>query len=339
MEKRTEGERVVLEMSQEEYYELTDVDLETPLINAAGSINGTNPEKIIREVETLSDTAIGAITVGSFTVPRQEGNAVNYGEPVYYHDQKAGLTYNSMGLPNIGLDAAVQLAPRIFEAADDKYVIFSVSPTKSEEHGTSVEQSVRLVYELFDKAKADLVELNVSCPNVVTEGGGRKPIMGYDLETMQELVDALHLEVGEGRRLGVKLPPYISDDEKLMVPELGKILRGRRVFRFLVSSNTIPNQRPVDEDDVPILSVEIGGMSGPGTAQVGLEQELLWLPEKGEMDLVSSLGVHNGQELASRVKRGAVAGEGVTFLWESTNWKKAITNMLAGFADEMVLNS
>lgn len=142
-------------------YELAGVSLESPLVNGAGSINGTNAESILREVDTLATTGIGAITVGSFTVPFQEGNAVKYGEPVYYHDPVIGATYNSMGLPNIGKDSAVELASQVIERANGKPVIYSGSPTNAPEHGTSVEQATRLAYDFLETG-VDLVEINVS---------------------------------------------------------------------------------------------------------------------------------------------------------------------------------
>ncbi len=68
-------------------YELSGYELESPLINAAGSVNGPDIERILHEVDVLASTGIGAITIGSFTVPRQEGNESKYGSPTYYHDR------------------------------------------------------------------------------------------------------------------------------------------------------------------------------------------------------------------------------------------------------------
>jgi dihydroorotate dehydrogenase len=135
-------------------FKLVTTEIETPLVNAAGSINGTSSELILREVETLADTAIGAITVGSFTVPEQLDNEVKFGSPTYYHDRETGSTYNSMGLPNIGLDAAKRLMPEVISRAWDKGkpVIASVSPTQSspENGGNAFEQVKQLVEGLLE---------------------------------------------------------------------------------------------------------------------------------------------------------------------------------------------
>ena len=318
-------------------YAIAGVEMDSPLLNAAGSINGSNAESLQREVDLLASTGIGAITVGSFTIPRQEGNEAKFGSPTYHYDAVERKTYNSMGLPNIGLEAAVALAPDLISRSHDKGkpVIYSGSPTMSPESGDSIKQARRLVYE-FLQTGVDLVELNVSCPNLVTDGGGRKPIMGYDSESMAELIDVLASEVGQGQRVGVKLPPYVSDDEKLLIPVIAKILRAKNVFSFLVTANTIPNQVARNQDGTPILTVPngAGGMSGPATRGVGREQLHLWAEQMGgSIDIVSALGVDSGNEVQVRRSLGAVAAEGVTFLWESDNWASQVYKVLHDYAD------
>jgi len=328
-------------------FELVGHEIESPLVNAAGSINGTNKERILREVETLASTALGAITLGSFTIPRQEGNDVKYDGPgqVYYYDRGTQSTYNSMGLPNIGLEAALELMPEIVARAHekDKPVIVSVSPTLGDpEIGNSVKQSARLFYE-FSLTEADLIEINTSCPNIVTEGGGRKEMLGYDLEAMQELIDELRMWNGRGTGLGLKLPPYLTDDQQAKVPELARIIAESQTIGFIVTSNTIPNQLALDEAGNPALKVpgSTGGKSGPSTRYIGREQLVLWRealrPYQGRLafpiEIISTLGVDSGQEIMFRRNLGAVAAGGVTFLWKSPDWAATVSNMLGEFAD------
>lgn len=320
-------------------YRLVGHEIETPLVNAAGSVNGVNREAILHEVETLADTAIGAVTVGSFTVPEQTGNEKKFGGPVYYHDNQTGATYNSMGLPNIGLTAAKELMPDILTRAHEKGkpVIASVSPTQANpEIGNSFKQVIKLVYEM-QLAGADLVEVNTSCPNVVTEGGGRKPILGYDLDGMRELVEELAPWSGTlDSKVGVKLPPYITDEEKLLIPELAKLFKEQPVFGFIVTANTVPNQIARDGRGRPILTVPEGkgGMSGSATREIGREQLRLWKEQLGDsIEIVSTLGVDGGRELATRRQLGATAAGGVTFLWESNNWGQAVTDIVTDWVE------
>jgi dihydroorotate dehydrogenase len=217
-----------------------------------------------------------------------------------------------------------------------KPLIFSGSPTNDPEnkYGNSADQAARLAYELLSTC-VDMVEINVSCPNVVTEGGGRKPIMGYDLESLEEMQAAIKHMVGTGQALGIKMPPYITPEEKSLIPDIAELIRSENVFKYLVTANTIPNQIPVDVNRSAILSVPggKGGMSGPSTKPQGREQLALWHTALGDsIDIVSTLGVDSGQELAMRRRLGAVAAGGVTFLWESNNWGIAVEQVLQDYA-------
>jgi dihydroorotate dehydrogenase (fumarate) len=320
-------------------YSVAGVELSSPLINGAGSINGTHTERILREIDFLAGTGIGAITAGTFTIPFQIGNEAKYGSPTYYYDPIEKKTYNSEGFPNIGLANAIALAPEIVRRAHEKGkpVIYSCSATVSPKDGSAVEQSRRLVYELLE-TDVDLIELNVSCPNLFTEGSKRKPIMGYDLESISELLDVLSDEIGEDQRVGIKPPPYISDEEKLLIPEIAKLLKAKKVFKFMVASNTIPNRGDKHPDGRHFLSVPdgLGGMSGPDTKDEGRDQLLLWKVAMGDsIDIISALGVDSGKEVQVRRSLGAAAAAGVTFLRESGNWAAKISDVLHDYVDAM----
>ncbi len=320
-------------------YSIAGHEIETPLVNAAGSINGTSSELILREAKTLANTAIGAITIGSFTVPRQEGNEAKFGGPTYYHDQNTGETYNSAGLPNVGLNEAKKLIPEVVKIAHEKGkpVIASVASTlDSAESGNTYEQLVRLVYEM-QLTGVDMVEVSPGSPNTVTDDGGRKELMAYSLESMYELIEILTpwIETTD-TKVGLKLPPYISDEQRSIVPELAKLINNKRKFGFIVTSNTIPNQTALDENDKFILSVPggTGGMSGPATKQLGREQLHMWRQLLDDsVDIISTLGVNDGIEVAVRRRLGASAAGGVTFLWESDDWGGAITDMVSDWVE------
>ncbi len=320
-------------------YSIAGNDIETPLVNAAGSINGTSRELILRETNILASTAIGAITVGSFTVPGQIGNEAVYGSPTYYHDKETCTTYNSMGLPNIGLAAAKNVMPEIIKIAHEKGkpVIASVASTlESKKIGNSFEQLVRLVYEM-QLTGVDMIEVSPGSPNTILDNGGRKPLIAYDLEAMHELIEELAPWTGTlDSKVGLKLPPYISKEQKSIMSDLANLLNAKRAFGFLVTSNTIPNQTVLGTNNEPILSVPVGsgGMSGPATKEIGREQLRLWRQLLDDsIDIISTLGVDSGKELAIRRQLGASAAGGVSFLWESDNWGSTVTDIISEWVD------
>lgn len=321
-------------------YSIAGHNIETPLVNSAGSINGTSRELVLREVDILASTAIGAITVGSFTVPRQEGNDVLFGSPTYFHDTKTATTYNSMGLPNIGLLAAKELMPEILKRAHEKGkpVIASVASTlHSRANGDSFEQLERLIYEM-QLTGVDMIEVSPGSPNTITPEGGRKSLIAYDYREMEELIARLaQLDNISDSSVGLKLPPYTSDEQKNTAIKLATLINRWQTFEFIVTANTIPNQLVLNEKNKPVLAVPSGeaGMCGPSTKEVGREQLRLWRELLDDsIDIVSTLGLDSGKELAVRCELGASATGGVTFLWESDNWGRAVSDIISDWVDE-----
>ncbi len=312
-------------------WQLAGHNLVSPLFNAAGLINNPDIDTIKREARLLASTGVGAIQYGSITVPPSPGNEAVYGPPTDYYDRLTGEFTNSKGLPNPGaaefLRHSSEMAAIAHEAG--KLAIVSVSPTK--DAGDSVEQAVRLADD-FLETDFDLVAINVSCPNIVTDGDGRKPIMGYDAETIHRLLENLWSEFGMTGRLGVKAANHDTPERQAVVPQLARLFRDYPVFDWMEAPNTIPGHIPLDEERQAILSVPggAGGLSGPATSRNGREQLLLWHRQVGDiMDIVSSEGVYSGEELAWRLGHGAVAASGVHFLWNAEDgWADTVEKML-----------
>lgn len=323
---------------QESQFELLGQSLHSPLINGEGSINGPIKDEILRNVALLARTGIGAITVGSITLPRQIGNEARFGGPTYHHDALTGLTYNSMGMPNIGLAEALLLLPEILAIAHEqgKPVFLSLSPTiANADIGDAFAQTKVLISEGLD-TQVDGLILNSCCPNLIDEDGNNEPLLGYDLAGMLRLAFELSPIVGTDHRVGLKLPPYITPQQRSIVPAMAAMIKSSNAFSFIVTSNTIPNQMAKDEQGRPILSVPggAGGMSGPGTLDIGREQLQMWSNLlQGDKEIISMLGINSGEELLYRINNGASAAGGVTFLWESNNWGQAVSKILQQFIE------
>jgi dihydroorotate dehydrogenase len=314
-------------------YTLAGIAVTSPIVSAAGVMNGTDIEDIKSRFNRALDTELGVITLGSYTIPPRGGNEAEFGPPVYFYDAKAGKAYNSMGLANIGKDKALKLLPEFLKKAHDrnKVVIHSVSPSIEKEYGTSVEQAMKLVGE-FLEAGADLVEVNLSCPNVVSKGGGRKPMMGLDIISLMEFFNRIAKEFNSIKKIGFKMPPYLTSADQRLIPKIARMIQELDIGGFITVSNTIPNQIPRNKMRQPILSVPEGkaGMSGPATKNVGREQLKLWAKAlKGKRDIISLLGVDSAAEVEWRLNNGARASGGVTFLRETSNWPKTVSSMMA----------
>lgn len=324
-------------MAAGEYY-LAGRELESPFFNAAGLINHPDIEVMKREARRLAATGVGAIQYGSITIPKSLGNEHKFGAPTDYYDRQTGRMANAKGLPNPGREEVLANIDELVDIAhkNQKLAIISVSPTVYDMD--SVEQAVHLA-EDFLETKADFVEINVACPNIVTDGDGRKPIMGYDPEIMQRLINELDKRIGRSFRLILKTANHLTPEQKRIVPDLGRLLIASQVFVAVEVPNTEPGYVLPGPDGRPALSVPggAGGLSGPVTRQNGREQLELWDDEIGGfIDIISTQGINSGHELAWRLGHGAVAGSSVSMFWNATeSWGSLVDRTLGELAQNL----
>lgn len=291
-------------------------DVEVPFGPAAGAVNGPNEELLIKQLLQVIHSPAGFALAGSFTTERSEGNA-HYGR-TYYHDPLTGRTVNSMGLPNVGSAAAEQIIGNLAPIAADygKPLGASVSPAKGEDPQKVLPD---LVYRMF-AAGAHFVEANYSCPNKVTDDGGREPMLGYDPDAVGEVREAILSAIGHQQHFGEKWPPPIAGKLDIARKLAGTLYSHRGVY-FISGPNTVKDQKLYDEQGKPALDVpgHVGGMSGPATAPLAREmarQLDQYLPLG--VKILSASGVMTGQEVYERTTLGGVSlAAGVTVYFEN----------------------
>src|SRR5947209_11478844 len=114
-------------------------------MNASGALSVTR-----EELEALGRSRAGAIITKSTTLVARTGNP----EPRYY--PFAGGSINSMGLPNLSYRAYAELIPTL--KGFGKPVVASVAGL--------CEDDFREIARAISKADPDLIELNLSGPNL-----------------------------------------------------------------------------------------------------------------------------------------------------------------------------
>ena len=194
---------------------IAGVELDSYVCNASGPKCTT-----YKELKDLGRSNSSAIVMKTCTIQPREGNP----EPRLVHLGEHGLV-QSMGLPNLGYEKYVEFSTRLKKYG--KPVIASVA-------GFSFEEYVTLV-EAFQKSDADLIEVNVSCPNI--EG---KSQIGRDFGQMRDL---LSLTCGLGTKpLGLKLPQY---DDPVHWDIMAELILSYRVS-FITCINSIGNVLVID---------------------------------------------------------------------------------------------
>ncbi|WP_073247820.1 dihydroorotate dehydrogenase [Caloramator proteoclasticus] len=161
------------------------VDFKNPVLVASGTFGfGVEYDGII------DITRLGGLITKGLTLNKKEGN-----EGVRIHEVRGGML-NSIGLQNPGIDEFI-------EKHLQRMKEFKV-PIIVNLGGSSIEDYVKGA-EILDKTEIDMIELNISCPNV-KEGGMN---FGIKSSIAKEVVNRVR-EVTK-KPIMVKLSPNAED--------------------------------------------------------------------------------------------------------------------------------
>ncbi len=258
-------------------YSIAGISLAHPVFNAAG------PWKTLTDIQRLATSKSAAVLVGSITLKPRLGNT-----RAYHRDN--GFSLNSFGLPNKGLPFYKRELPKMARVAHEAGKPFFVSIA-----GTTGTEFAILAHEA-EKAGADMLELNVSCPNAT---GHLICFSPRDLRTVLSVV-------GKTVRIpfSVKVSPF-SDPHSLA--ECAKILE-RSAARAIVTSNTFPNAS---------AKHFYGGLSGAALKPIALGQvrQLKKLLPK-RISIIGVGGIQNKNDVKEFLNAGADAVQIATLLYE-----------------------
>lgn len=258
------------------------------LMNASGALCVTREELL-----ALGRSRAGAIVTKSMTVEARQGNPL----PRYYGFP--GGSINSMGLPNLGYHAYAELIPELKRFG--KPVIASIAGLCEDDFPT--------IAQVINGAKPDLVEVNLSCPNIPG-----KPQIGYDAEASERLMKRVRKVITVP--MGVKLPPYFDPAHHQL---MGDVI-GRCGVDFLNLINSVGNGLVVNPETETVVIKPKGGFGGLGGSiikPVALANvRAFWNYFQGKMPIIGTGGVISGVDAFEHVLCGASAVQIGTVLVE-----------------------
>lgn len=336
-------------MATNESLTLAGVELNSdfPFMNAAGSVNGAGEENFMRDFMDVVRAPGSIAMVGSVTIPYKEGNEPQYGGPVYRHIRSTGLTYNSMGLPNLGIRRFQDLLPELVSMAHDhdKKLALSLAPL-TQKPG---EEWVHMA-EVGLEAGVDIYEFNAGCPNIFDAEGKPKTVLSLVPDAMGEALEYVQDRLGSGFAGGVKVSPtpveYFTTEvgaavDTTLMQAQARVLNGLSIAKYVAYFNTFGGRIPVDEqgNELP-LSVPggAGGVSGPGVAGVALEETKSMLSYLDlDVDVVVAGGISTGAELRTRlgIDSRIKLGSAVTALWEAPSMGAGATRIAEEYAQRV----
>ncbi len=281
---------------------LCGVKLENPTILVSG-ILGSSAASLIR----IANAGAGAVTKKSIGPAAREG-----------HDNPtmvgvAGGYLNCMGLPSAGVeDAAEDLA--IYKEACKTPIIASL-------YGTTVAEYASVAKAM--DGRADLLEANISCPNVQEFGRS----FSASCESAAGVVKAV--KKATKTPLLVKLSPN--------VPNIGEIAREveKAGADGIVAINTVGPGMVIDiKAKKPVLSNKTGGMSGPAIKPIMIRC-VYEIYENVKIPIVATGGIMSGEDAAEAIMAGARAvGIGTGVRYRGIEVFKLVQEELARFMKE-----
>lgn len=288
--------------------EIAGIALDSYVFNASGVNDST-----FEELEAIANSASAAIMMKSCTLEPRKGND----KPRY-----ARLPFGSiqcMGLPNLGYEEYIKFASKLKKY--NKPIISSVAGLHFKDY--------KILVEAFQKSDADLIEVNLSCPNI--EG---KSQIAYDTSLAEDILAGIW-KLGK-KPIGLKLPPYYDSAHQ---EEIAELIRRFNVS-FITCINSIGNSLVINpETETPIIKPKrgLGGLCGDYIKPIALGNvrnfyELLNKNKEknnNDVSIIGCGGIKSGSDAFEFLLAGADAAQvGTAFEKEGSPIFKRISSEL-----------
>lgn len=254
---------------------LAGMTMKNPVVVASGTFG------FGREYQQFYDLSeLGGICVKGLTAARREGN------PAPRIAETPMGILNSVGLQNPGVDAFVREELPFLRQFDTR-IIANISGNTPEEYG--------VMCETLAVAGVDMIEVNISCPNV--KAGGMA--YGTRPELAAEVTQVAKAHAGPVPVM-VKLSPNVTD-----ITEIARAVEGAGADALSLI-NTLRGMRIDVNTRRPILKMNTGGLSGPAVLPVAVR--MVWeVSGAVSIPILGMGGVAKGEDAAQLMLAGATA--------------------------------
>ncbi len=254
---------------------LCGVRLKNPVMPASG-VYGFGAEYL----DFYDPNILGAIVLKGTTLQPRFGN------PLPRVAECRGGMINSVGLQNPGIDAVLQKELPALRALYHGPVVANIS-------GFSVEEFAECCARM--DGNADLIEVNVSCPNV--HGGGMS--FGATPEAAAEIVRAVRRRVRQSP-VFVKLSPNVRD-----ITEIARACEAEGADG-LTLINTLLGMRIDLRTRKPVIANKMGGFSGPAIFPIALRM-VYQCARAVKVPIVGVGGIASAEDVLEMMMAGASA--------------------------------
>ncbi|MCR5302977.1 MAG: dihydroorotate dehydrogenase [Lachnospiraceae bacterium] len=280
---------------------IAGVPFKNPVMPASGCF-GSGQEYS----EYIDLNRLGAVVTKGVSVTPWEGN------PVPRTAETCGGMLNAIGLQNPGLDLFIERDLSFLQGFDTNVIVNVCGHTEAE--------YLEAVERLSDEDRVDMLEINVSCPNV-TKGAiafGKDPAVLEDLTSKIKKLSK--------KPVIIKLTPNVSDiTETARAAEQG----GADAVSLI---NTLMGMKIDIDRRTFALANKTGGLSGPAIHPVAVRM-VYEVSHSVSIPVIGMGGVMNGADAVEMLLAGASA---VAVGCASFNDPEALIFVIEGIEDYMI---
>lgn len=274
---------------------IAGVEFKNPVIAASGCYG------FGREYEDLYPLSkLGGVSLKGMTYEKRLGNP-----PPRIAETPSGML-NSVGLQNPGVETFLQKELPYLRQQDTVLIANAA--------GSTVDDYCRLV-ERLSETEIDMIELNISCPNV-KEGG---VAFGVSCDGAAGIVKAVRAHCK--KPLMVKLSPNVTD-----IVSIAKAVESEGADAVSLI-NTLLGMRIDIHTRRPVLKNNVGGMSGPAVFPIAVR--MVWQVANAiQIPVVGMGGISKWEDAVEMMMAGASAVQvGAAMFWDPWTPVKIVEGM------------
>lgn len=267
-----------MEIKRDMSVSLSGVRLDNPVIPASGCFGYGYGMSEFYDINILGSISFKGTT-----------REARYGNPLPRVAECSAGMINSVGLQNPGIDAVIAEELPKMRAAFHKPIIANIS-------GFSIDEYVECCEKITGEEQVEIIELNVSCPNV--HGGGMS--FGTSAESVAEVVRAVKKVVT--KPLYVKLTPNVTDIVSIARAAEDAGADG------LCLINTMLGMRINTATRKPVIANVMGGFSGAAVFPVAVRM-VHQVSKACSVPVIGCGGVETAGDVIEMMMAGATAVE------------------------------
>ncbi|MFC1810604.1 dihydroorotate dehydrogenase [Patescibacteria group bacterium] len=280
-------------------------DFENPTVLASGVLGVT-----ASTWKSVVNSGAGGITTKSIWLNEHKGHP----NPTIITTEHWMM--NAVGLPDAGIEKAKE---EIALYAKDKKapLIASIVAGKKEEFAKIAQE--------VDKLDVDILEVNISCPNVEDELGLPFACVAGDAKAVTEDVK----KVAKNKPVIIKLSPNVTN-----IVEIANACAEGGADGFCAINTLGPGLAINLETRTPILANKVGGISGPAIKPLAVKM-VSDIYQATKLPIIGTGGITTGEDALEIMMAGAtLVGMGTSVFYRGADVFRKVSQEMSDWCDK-----